>query len=145
MVWIAVILAAYAYLEYTPSGAQLSTGDAVRSIHWGDGDSGKLNGQRFRLAGVDAPETGSIGQRGGAQCEAEQSQGHDAKARMIALTADKPLTITRMHELDRYGRHVISLSVDGVDVASAGIDAGILQRWAHAGAKALTAKPDWCV
>jgi len=41
-------------------------------VYWSDGNSGRLDGMKFRLANIDAPETGSLKQRGGAKCEAER-------------------------------------------------------------------------
>ncbi|GAA6157384.1 hypothetical protein NBRC116588_28570 [Pyruvatibacter sp. HU-CL02332] len=41
-------------------------------IYWSDGDSGRIGEMKFLLADVDAPETGSLTQRGGARCEAER-------------------------------------------------------------------------
>ena len=51
----------------------------VNEIYWSDGDSGRINGMKFRLANVDAPETGGVGARGGAKCEAERVLGYIAK------------------------------------------------------------------
>lgn len=36
-------------------------------LYWSDGDSGRFGDLKFRLANVDAPETGSLKQRGGAK------------------------------------------------------------------------------
>ena len=60
-------------------------------IYWSDGDSGRIDGVKFRLANIDAPETGRIGQRSGAKCPEEVELGKQAKAFVISLTnnADK--------------------------------------------------------
>jgi len=99
---------------------------------------------KFRLADVDAPETGGVGARGGAKCEAERVIGFEAKAFMVDLTGDGALVITSNSGPDRYDRDVITLSVDGRDVARAGVEAGHLEDWPHKGRRALTKKPDWC-
>lgn len=99
---------------------------------------------KFRLADVDAPETGGVGAIGGAKCEAEREIGFDAKAFMVDLTRDAELVITSNSGPDRYERDVITLSANGVDVGEAGIAAGHLGAWPHKGRRALTRKPDWC-
>lgn len=99
---------------------------------------------KFRLADVDAPETGGVGAIGGAKCEAEREIGFDAKAFMVELTRDAELVITSNSGADRYERDVITLSANGVDVGQAGIEAGHLGPWPHKGRRALTKKPDWC-
>jgi len=35
------------------------------NIYWSDGESGRLNGLIFRLANIEAPETGRLKQRRG--------------------------------------------------------------------------------
>lgn len=114
------------------------------SIYWSDGDSGRINGAPFRLANVDAPETGGVGGRGGAKCEKERILGYEAKEYIVGFTRGKALEITRQYGEDRYGRIVIDLSADGEDVGQAGIAAGHLKPWPHVNGKAQTRKPDWC-
>ena len=99
---------------------------------------------KFRLANVDAPETGGVGARGGAKCESERDLGYDAKAFMVELTRSAELVITSSAGPDRYEREVITLSADGRDVAEAGKAAGHLGDWPHRGRRALAKKPDWC-
>lgn len=126
-----------------PSARQI-TGTPEGSIYWSDGDSGRIDGMKFRLADVDAPETGGVGARGGAKCEYERELGFDAKAFMVDLTRDAELIITNSSGKDRYEREVITLSANGQDVADAGKTAGHLGDWPHRGRRALTKKPDWC-
>jgi len=117
----------------------------VESIYWSDGDSGRINGDiKFRLANIDAPETGSMKQRGGAKCEKERELGFLAKAFMVELTRDDVLVVTADFGLDRYQRNVIYLEVDGINVGAAGVLAGHLAEWPHKGRRALKSKPDWC-
>ena len=52
------------------------------SIYWSDADSGRLGDLKFRIANKDAPETGSLRQRGGAKCEAERQLGYEARTAM---------------------------------------------------------------
>lgn len=114
------------------------------SIYWSDGDSGRIDGMKFRLADVDAPETGGVGARGGAKCEFERELGFKAKEFMVELTRDADLVITGSSGPDRYEREVITLSVNGEDIGALGIAAGHLGPWPHKGRRALTEKPDWC-
>lgn len=71
--------------------AQIQTPQAYTSIYWSDGDSGRLGDLKFRLANIDAPETRSLKQRGGAKCEAEREIGFDAKAYLVSFTKGKTL------------------------------------------------------
>lgn len=129
----------------TCSLAPSGTSDSIHSIYWSDGDSGRIDGTDFRLADVDAPETGGVGAAiGGAECEREREQGFEAKAFMVELTRDADLKVTKREAPDRYGRIVLSLSADDRDVATAGLDAGVLRPWPHDGDKPLADKPDWC-
>jgi len=120
------------------------TPQSYTSIYWSDGDSGRLGDLKFRLANIDAPETGSLKQRGGAKCEAEREIGYEAKASLVTHTKGKTLKIVRDYGEDRYGRLVIDLSADGEDVATAGVNAGHLRAWPHQKGRALSPKPDWC-
>ncbi|MEL6856876.1 MAG: thermonuclease family protein [Pseudomonadota bacterium] len=120
------------------------TATSATSIYWSDGDSGRIDGMKFRLANVDAPETGGVGARGGAKCEAERALGFEAKAFMVALTQDADLVITSNSGPDRYEREVITLSANGRDVGEAAKQAGHLGDWPHKGRRALSKKPDWC-
>lgn len=134
--------------EPSPQAASVGPGVAITSIQWDDADSGDINGVRFRLSNIDAPETGGVGAAvGAALCEAERRQGLAAKAWIEALTSDPTaLTITRTYGYDRMARPrlLIDLSVNGVDVGQAGIEAGYLARWPHDGSRALAPKPEWC-
>ena len=114
------------------------------TINWGDGDSGKINGQEFRLANVDAPETGNLNSRNGAKCELERKLGYQAKSFSQAFTKGTKIEITHRYGIDRYERIIIDLSADGADITQAGLRAGHFKRWPHKGGRALTAKPDWC-
>ncbi len=120
----------------------------ITSIDWDDADSGDINGVRFRLSDIDAPETGGVGAAvGAALCEAERARGISARAWMRELTRDTSrLRITSAAGYDRMERPrlLIDLSVDGVDVGQAGIEAGHLAAWPHDGARSLGPKPDWC-
>lgn len=117
--------------------------DATK-IYWSDGDSGRLDGMKFRLANIDAPETGSLKQRGGAKCEAEREIGYEAKAFVVEFTRGKELKIVRDYGEDRYDRLVVVMTANGVDVATAAVEAGHLRPWPHKKGRAQVPKPDWC-
>lgn len=121
------------------------TAASYSSIYWSDGDSGRLGQLKFRLANIDAPETGSMKQRGGAKCENERAIGYDAKAFIVQFTKDKTITVAREYGEDRYGRLVVDLEANGVNVAQAGVAAGHLRDWLHIKGRAQSPKPDWCV
>ena len=86
-----------------PSSAQepvTSTYDKAAvysSIYWSDADSGRLGKLKFRLANVDAPETGSMKQRGGAKCEFERELGYESKAYIVGFTNDKAIRLSLIH------------------------------------------------
>jgi len=119
-------------------------GGGLSTIYWSDGDSGRIDGVKFRLANVDAPETGSLKQRGGAKCELEREKGYNAKAYIVALTKSGKVKVERDYGYDRYQRLVVDLSVDGVDVGERAIAEGVLRAWPHQNGRALSEKPDWC-
>lgn len=116
---------------------------SVTSIIWVDGDSGVINEARFRLADVDAPETGPIGRRTGAQCDGEQRTGRIARDYMDRQTQNGVLTYIVL-ETDRYGRKVIDLFIDGVDLKERALEAGHLRPWRHVSGRPVEPKPDWC-
>ena len=64
----------------------------------------------------------------------------------MALTSNAAIVVTEDYGPDRFDRSVVDLSADGVDVASAGLEAGYLRAWPHdVDGNSLSAKPDWCV
>lgn len=127
-------------------GALVEGDVSTRQIEWSDGDSGTLQDVGFRLRDVDAPETGGVGAAiGGAECERERGLGFLAKDFIITLTENASITVTRNFGPDRFGREVVDLSADGIDVARAGIEAGLLRNWRFDdNGDALEPKPDWC-
>lgn len=127
-----------------PAPKSGTTSEPAATIYWSDGDSGRIDGRKFRLSDVDAPETGGVGSFGGAKCEHERELGYEAKAFIVELTRNAELEITAHYGTDRYEREVIDLSANGQDVGTAAIEAGHLGAWPHKGRRALSDKPDWC-
>jgi endonuclease YncB( thermonuclease family) len=123
---------------------QPSAADPVTSLDWSDGDSGRADGVAFRLADVDAPETGGVGSRGGAKCERERELGYAARAFIATMTKGKTVTIMFNGEVDDFSRRVATIAADGTDVGSAGIAAGHLRPYVFNGKRATMPKPQWC-
>ncbi|MFN4023490.1 MAG: thermonuclease family protein [Hyphomonas sp.] len=139
--FVAFVLIAGFGARYASESAQATT-ELGGTVYWSDGDSGRLSdGTRFRLHGIDAPETGSINQRGGAKCEMERALGFEAKALAVELTRGKTVRVSEIKGRDRYGRNVVRLSLDGEDIAGLLLAEGIHERWDYDG---RAPKPDWC-
>lgn len=144
------IALAMAVVGCAPSHAQDDNSAAYdkavvyNSIYWSDADSGRLGKLKFRLANVDAPETGSMKQRGGTKCELERELGYESKAYIVGFTKDKTIRIVRDYGEDRYGRLVVDLEANGYDVGRAGVEARHLKDWLHIKGRAQYPKPDWC-
>jgi endonuclease YncB( thermonuclease family) len=135
---VAAVAAFLGWLAIAPA----ADAQEVKSLYWSDGDSGRFDGKEFRLADVDAPETGNGAS--GAKCEQERAKGYKAKEFMVELTRVGRIIATPVGEVDRYGRHVLNLSVNGKNVAVEGKNAGHLRSWRHEGSKAVEPKPNWC-
>ena len=118
--------------------ARLDEPAEVGSISWSDGDSGTMDGDRFRLANVDAPEIGNP------ECEAERKRGREAMRAVRQMTGRGRVVIQREYETDRYDRRVVDLYVDGEDLAQTLMERGLAKPWPHRDGRALRAKPDWC-
>ena len=118
----------------------------VETIRWADGDSGAIDGVEFRLADVDAPETGPVGSRYGPACEGERLLGVGAQSFMEREMRGARIGVSREYGEDGFGREVVELLVDGRDIARIGMDAGYLAPWPfdHGSSRALAPKPNWC-
>lgn len=123
-----------------------SVGPTTGVIEWSDGDSGRIGDFRFRLKNVDAGETRPVNSGvGPAQCEQEIVLGMQAEEYIVALTQNAAITVTDNFGPDAFDRNVVNLDADGIDVASAGLEAGVLRPWPHdSNGNALAPKPDWC-
>ena len=142
--WLSAAILAGALALLTTMAARASTENRTDgfAVYWTDGDSGRLSdGTRFRLHGVDAPETGGVGARGGADCEPERELGYAAKEEALNLTRGERVRVSRDYGLDRYGRLVVDLAVGDLDVAGELVLRGALKSWDYDGGER---KPDWC-
>ena len=86
-----------------------------------DGDTLALHGVRVRLAGIDAPETGTA-------CGACEACGPTATAAPADLVGGGPVVCAPIG-VDRYGRLVARCRAGGVDLATAMVAAGWARDW----------------
>jgi endonuclease YncB( thermonuclease family) len=139
------IIAAGAWFAMQPAAASAASASAAQealTVYWSDGDSGRLSdGTKFRLHGIDAPETGSMKQRGGAKCESERALGYEAKEAALELTRGHTVHVSEIRDTDRYGRTVLRLDMDGKDIAGLLVAGGTHRIWDYDGREK---KPDWC-
>ena len=141
---VLTIAAAGAWFAMQPAAASAATdANAPKlTVYWSDGDSGRLSdGTKFRLHGIDAPETGSMKQSGGAKCEHERVLGFEAKEAALELTRGREVTVAEVRNTDRYGRSVVRLDLGGKDVAAQLVAGGTHRSWDYDGRQK---KPDWC-
>lgn len=92
-----------------------------------DGDTidDLATGVRYRLANIDAPETGD-----NAKCYNERVRGELAKRAAIrAVSSAGAVTVRRTFRKDRYGRTVAFVYVDGRDLGEALVAAGLAAPW----------------
>lgn len=106
------------------SGARNDEGGIVsgQQIRVIDGDTFDINGERVRVAGIDAPETHP------ARCPREEALGLAATAKLAELLKGRPLWISG-NKADRYGRSVRTVRVGGEDVADAMIGSGLARNY----------------
>jgi endonuclease YncB( thermonuclease family) len=120
----------------------------VTSIVWDDADSGRINGVRFRLHDVDAPEIGAEGAVNGvAHCSTERALGSAARAWVQVLTrAPAVVRITNTYGYDRREppRLLIDLSANGLDIGREGIETGHMVSLPHFDAGPHTPRHVWC-
>jgi micrococcal nuclease len=99
-----------------------------------DGDTVRIGFQSYRIGTIDTGET----RRPGPECpEVERAKGEAAKAMAQKLLKEAgTVTVTFfIHPLfneptrDKFGRFLVLLDVDGVDVSEALLEAGLAQRY----------------
>ena len=93
-----------------------------------DGDTVWWNGEKIRIADIDAPELHG-------RCQAERARAGMARDRLLQLLAGRRVTITRTGK-DRFGRTLARLSVDGRSIGDQ------LKREGHA--VPWPNRKDWC-
>ncbi|MEZ6030017.1 MAG: thermonuclease family protein [Hyphomonadaceae bacterium] len=107
--------------------ASLWTAEIIRAPKVIDGDTidDQASGIRYRLAGIDAPETGDR-----ASCYSERKHGDLSKAAAIDIVRGaKLLEARRTGRTDVYGRAVAYLYVDGVELGDILVGRGLARPW----------------
>ncbi len=89
-----------------------------------DGDTFWLDGEKIRIADINAPETHS------AQCSYEQELGDAATRRLIVLLNAGPITLEAgSRSRDRYGRLLRTVSRHGRSLGEQLVAEGLAERW----------------
>lgn len=89
-----------------------------------DGDTFYLNGEKVRIADIDAPEIHP------ARCEYEARLGNEATRKLHDLLNNGAVTMTSIdRDRDVYGRLLRNVQVDGADVGETMISAGVAREY----------------
>ncbi|MBX5174661.1 thermonuclease family protein [Rhizobium sp. NZLR1b] len=94
---------------------------AASNVRVIDGDTIDLDGVRYRLHGIDAPEAGQLCK---AADDSDWACGQVALRKLESLVIGRDVTCTP-HEKDMYGRWVASCVADGVDINGEMIASGL--------------------
>lgn len=105
---------------------------APRSTCVVDGDTFWLDGEKVRLADINAPETT------GAACPAERALGQQATRRLIALLNAGAFSLeVEGRDTDRYGRALRVARRNGSSLGDALVAEGLAEPWRGR-------RSDWC-
>ena len=97
-----------------------------------DGDTFWLDGEKIRIADINAPETHR------AACAAEAERGAAATLRLVALLNAGPFALqSGPRERDRYGRLLRTVTRQGRSLGEALVREGLAERWQGR-------RGDWC-
>ena len=89
-----------------------------------DGDTFWLEGEKVRIADINAPETH------GAACAGEAAKGREATRRLIALLNSGPFELeTGSRERDRYGRLLRTITRRGQILGGQLVAEGLAEPW----------------
>jgi micrococcal nuclease len=89
-----------------------------------DGDTFWLEGEKIRIADINAPETH------GAQCASEQVLGDAATRRLIALLNEGPFTLEPYkRDRDKYGRALRIVVRQGQSLGAELVTEGLAETW----------------
>lgn len=89
-----------------------------------DGDTFYIGGAKVRIAGIDTPETHPP------RCAYEAQLGARATDKLQALLNSGAVTMTGIgRERDKYGRLLRDVQVDGADVGTAMVGAGVAREY----------------
>ncbi|MBN8501397.1 MAG: thermonuclease family protein [Sphingomonadales bacterium] len=97
-----------------------------------DGDTFWINGEKVRLADINAPETAQAG------CTAERVLGNRAKRRLLTLLNAGPFTLAiEGRATDRYGRSLRIAKRGGRSLGEQLVREGLAEPWRGR-------RSDWC-
>ncbi|WP_300973443.1 thermonuclease family protein [Sphingomonas sp. LHG3406-1] len=97
-----------------------------------DGDTFHLDGEKIRIAGIDAPETHQ------SRCPEEKALGDRATERLHDLLNGGAVTLVSYErDRDRYGRLLRNVEVDGHDVGATLIREGVARPYGNG-------RRSWC-
>jgi endonuclease YncB( thermonuclease family) len=97
-----------------------------------DGDTFYLNGDKVRIAGIDAPETHDY------RCASELALGNQATEKLHAMLNSGAVTMTgNDRNRDVYGRLLRNVAVGGEDVGEAMVSAGVAREYG-------SGRRSWC-
>jgi len=89
-----------------------------------DGDTFWIDGEKVRVADIDAPETHP------SHCAGEARLGDAATLRLQALLNAGPVTLASIdRDTDRYGRKLRIVERDGRSLGAALVAEGLARRW----------------
>ena len=89
-----------------------------------DGDTFRQNGQRIRIADIDAPEVRDF------KCSSEKQLGDRATLRLRELLSAGPFELTSIdRDEDVYGRKLRVVMRDGKSLGEQLVDEGLARRW----------------
>ena len=140
----AVFLAGCTWPGQAASTSSTAAPETMQAVFVADGDTfTALDAQgqnvRVRLLGIDAPEAAHDGQP--AQCGAANAT--DALRRLIAGRTVSVTNDVVADPVDRYGRRLAYIRVDGRDVALTLVQAGMAEAWYPASEPQPTHYPDY--
>jgi endonuclease YncB( thermonuclease family) len=98
-----------------------------------DGDTIWLEGNKIRLAGIDAPEVSEP------RCSSEHKLGRQATLRLQSLLNEGPFEVVRLgvRNTDRYGRLLRDITRNGRSLGEQLVEEGLAVDWTGT-------KPNWC-
>lgn len=106
--------------------------EAPRTTCVVDGDTFWLNGEKVRIADINAPETHQ------AACPAERALGERAKARLVVLLNTGEFTLeVEGRATDRYGRALRVVRRGGRSLGGQLVSEGLAEPWKGK-------RSDWC-
>lgn len=129
----ALVMAVYGWWQREKARIEREASCRITYVY--DGDTVELTcageEETARVVGLDTPETKEPG------CAEEAAHGKRATLRLRELVAQGPVELT-LGAFDKYGRRLLTIYVDGDDVADTLVDEGLAV--AYRGGQ----RPNWC-